>query len=278
VGDATTGVNGREDLLVRLDGAVQWVTLNRPAVRNALTVDQRRALVGVLEAASEDPTVRVVVLRGSGGSFCGGADLRAGGGWPARPPEVPERVIGDIGRRLVQGAQRLIEAVLACDKPVIAMVEGVAAGMGVQLALACDMVVAADNARFIEVYVRQAILPDAGAVYLLTRLIGPQKAKQLLFFGDAVSAPEALAMGLINEVVAPAELGDRVDYWAQRLASGPTRTLALTKALVNAALDRDRGACLADEAIAQDLNMLSHDAQEGLAAFVERRSVNYRGW
>jgi 2-(1,2-epoxy-1,2-dihydrophenyl)acetyl-CoA isomerase len=265
-------------VVVHRNGGVLWVTLNRPAVRNALTVDQRRALVGIFEGASEDPTLRAVVLGGSGGSFCGGADLRAGGGWPARPPEVPDRVIGDVGRRLVQGAQRLIEAVLDCDKPVIAMVEGVAAGMGAQLALACDMVVAADDARFIEVYLRTAILPDAGAVYLLTRLIGPQKAKQLLFFGDAVSAPEALALGLINEVVPAAELRQRVEYWAGRLASGPTRTIALTKALVNSALDRDRAACLADEAIAQDLNMLSGDAQEGLAAFVERRSVNYRGW
>lgn len=255
-----------------------WVVLNRPEVRNALTVFQRRTLVNVLESASEDPSVRVVVLSGSGGSFCGGADLRAGGGWPARPPEVPDRVIGDIGRRLAQGAQRLIDAVLNCDKPVIAMVEGVAAGMGVQLALACDMVIAADDTRFSEVYVRQAILPDAGAVYLLARLVGPQKAKQLLFFGDEFRAPEAHAMGLINEVVPAAKLRERVEFWAQRLASAPTRTIALTKALVNTALDRDRSACFFDEALAQDLNMLSHDAQEGLAAFVDRRKVNYRGW
>jgi len=274
----TTDTDQRDDLVVHQDGGVLWIRLNRPQVRNALTVDQRRALVAVLEAASENPTVRAVVIGGSGGHFCGGADLRAGGGWPARPPEVPARIVGDVGRRLAQGAQRLIEALLECDKPVIAMVEGVTAGMGVQVALACDMIIAADNTRFIEVFVRTAILPDSGAAYLLTRLIGPLKTKQLLFFGDEFDAAQASAMGLVNEVVPAADLQARVEYWAHRLETGPTRTIALTKALVNTAMDRDRASCLADEAVAQDLNMLSQDAQEGLASFVERRPVNYQGW
>lgn len=175
------------------------------------------------------------------------------------------------------GAQRLITAVLDCEKPVIAAVNGTAAGIGAHLALACDLVVAAEGARFIEVFVRRGLVPDGAGAYLLPRLVGPQKAKELMFFGDAVPAAEAERLGLVNKVVPGDALEETARAWAQRLAQGPTRALALTKQLVNASLDGDRAAALAAEAAAQEINMTTADAAEGVAGFVERRTPTYRG-
>jgi len=161
---------------------------------------------------------------------------------------------------------------------VIAAVNGTAAGIGAHLAFACDLVLAADTAGFIEVFVRRGIVPDGGGAYLLPRLIGPQRAKELMFFGDKVPAAEAERMGLVNRVVPADELEATAAAWAARLAAGPTRALALTKALVNRSLETDRATAFAEEAVAQELAMHSEDAQEGIAAFVERRDPTYRGW
>lgn len=176
-----------------------------------------------------------------------------------------------------EGAQRLVAAVLDCEKPVIAAVNGTAAGLGAHLALACDLVLAAESARFIEVFVRRGLVPDGGGAYLLPRLVGARRAKELMFFGDALSAPDAERLGLVNRVVPDGELDKTAREWAARLAGGPTRALALTKQLVNASLDSDRGTAFAAEAAAQEINMATADAQEGVASFVERRSPEYRG-
>ncbi|WP_424855106.1 enoyl-CoA hydratase/isomerase family protein [Streptomyces sp. SAI-170] len=188
-----------------------------------------------------------------------------------------ERVAGDVARTLRLGAQRLIAAVLDCEKPVIAAVNGVAAGLGAHLALACDLVLAAESARFIEVFVRRGLVPDAGGAYLLPRLIGPQRAKELMFFGDALTAPDAERLGLVNRVVPDDELPATAREWAARLAAGPTRTLALTKQLVNASLDTDRATAFAAEAAAQEINLTTADAQEGLASFAQRRTPRFTG-
>ncbi|MEU1290998.1 enoyl-CoA hydratase-related protein [Streptomyces sp. NPDC005840] len=192
------------------------------------------------------------------------------------PPRAG-RVAGDVSRTLRLGAQRLIGAVLDCEKPVIAAVNGTAAGLGAHLALACDLVLAAESARFIEVFVRRGLVPDAGGAYLLPRLIGPQRAKELMFFGDALGAADAQRLGLVNRVVPDAELAETAAAWAERLASGPTRALALTKQLVNSSLETDRAAAFAAEAAAQELNMATHDAQEGLRSFAARESPVFRG-
>ncbi|MFF4364030.1 enoyl-CoA hydratase/isomerase family protein [Streptomyces sp. NPDC001604] len=252
------------------DNQVCRITLNRPEALNAITPDQRERIIQLLGEASADPEVRAVVITGTGRGFCAGADLRGGSG-------AGERVAGDVARVLRLGAQRLIAAVLDCEKPVIAAVNGTAAGLGAHLALACDLVLAAESARFIEVFVRRGLVPDGGGAYLLPRLIGPQRAKELMFFGDTLSAAEAERLGLVNRVVPEAELDRTAREWAARLAAGPTRALALTKQLVNASLDADRATAFAAEAAAQEINMTTGDAQEGVRSFMERRSPEFKG-
>ncbi|MFD3718747.1 enoyl-CoA hydratase/isomerase family protein [Streptomyces sp. NPDC058674] len=258
------------EILHRTDNGVSWITLNRPEAMNAVTREQRERVIALLGEADADPAVRAVVITATGKGFCAGADLRGA-------PAAGDRVAGDVARMIRLGAQRLISAVLDCEKPVIAAVNGTAAGLGAHLAFACDLVVAAEPTRFIEVFVRRGLVPDGGGAYLLPRLVGPQKAKELMFFGDAVPAAEAERLGLVNKVVPAEELEETVRAWAERLAQGPTRALALTKRLVNASLDGDRESALAAEAAAQEINMTTADANEGVAAFVERRTPKYTG-
>ncbi|MBT2469643.1 enoyl-CoA hydratase/isomerase family protein [Streptomyces sp. ISL-66] len=259
-----------DEVLHRIGNGVSWITLNRPGAMNAVTPDQRERVIALLAEASADPGVRAVVITATGKGFCAGADLRGA-------PATGERIAGDVARMIRLGAQRLITAVLDCEKPVIAAVNGTAAGIGAHLALACDLVIAAEPARFIEVFVRRGLVPDGAGAYLLPRLVGPQKAKELMFFGDAVPAAEAERLGLVNKVVPAEALEDTAREWAERLAQGPTRALALTKQLVNASLEGDRATALAAEATAQELNMTTADANEGVASFVERRTPKYLG-
>ncbi|CAN5435288.1 enoyl-CoA hydratase-related protein [soil metagenome] len=257
---------------------IAWITLARPDVKNAISPDQRDRVIALLAEASADLGVRAVVLGATGDAFCTGADLRARRDPAPRPEDAPARGVGEIAKMIREGAQALIAAIMDCEKPVIAKVGGTAAGIGAHIALACDLVVAADGVRFIEVFVRRGLVPDGGGAYLLPRIVGLQKAKELLFFGDDLAAADALALGLVNKVVPAGELDAAVDEWAGRLAVAPTRALALTKALVNRSLDSDRTTAFAEEATAQELNMGTVDANEGVAAFVERRTPAYRGW
>jgi 2-(1,2-epoxy-1,2-dihydrophenyl)acetyl-CoA isomerase len=267
-----------DQLQARHADGVLHLTLNRPEAANAITPDQRDRLIDLLAEASEQVEVRAVVIGAVGKHFCTGADLRASRPGPTRPEGAPERVVGDVTRMIRDGAQRMVGAVLDCEKPVIGAVNGTAAGIGAHLALSCDLVVAAEPARFIEVFVRRGLVPDGGGTWLLPRLIGLQKAKELMFFGDDLSAPEAATLGLVNKVVPADGLDAAVAEWAKRLAAGPTRSLGMTKRLLNRSLDSDRVTAFAEEAAAQELNMTTHDANEGVAAFVERRDPTYRGW
>ncbi|WP_282794023.1 enoyl-CoA hydratase-related protein [Streptomyces sp. CC224B] len=253
---------------------ITWITLARPEARNALAPAHRDHLVALFDEASADPDTRAVVLTATGPAFCAGADLRAPS---AAPPATGDRVAGDVARTLRRGAQRLVTAVLDCEKPVLAAVNGTAAGLGAHLALACDLVLAAESAAFVEVFVRRGLVPDGAGAYLLPRLVGPQRAKELMFFGDALPATDAARLGLVNRVVPDADLEKTARAWAERLAAGPTRALALTKQLVNASLDGDRATALAAEAAAQEITMTTRDAQEGVAAFVDRRTPMYEG-
>ena len=268
-----------EDLHYELVDGIARITLDRPDAANALTPDQRDRLIDLFADASADLRVRVVVLGATGKHFCTGADLRVSKiAESPRPDDAPHRALGDVARTIKRGAQRLVTSILDCEKPVIAAVNGTAAGIGAHIALACDLIVAAENARFIEVFVRRGITPDGGGAYLLPRMIGLAKAKELVFLGDDLSAADAERIGLINKVVPPEDLDKAVDDWAGRLAKGPTKAISLSKWLLNRSLDSDRAGALDDEAWAQELASRTQDFAEGVQAFIERRDVEFRGW
>jgi 2-(1,2-epoxy-1,2-dihydrophenyl)acetyl-CoA isomerase len=244
-----------------------------------LTPNQRDRLVDLFADASADLRVRVVVLGATGTHFCTGADLRMSKiAATPRPEGAPERALGDVGRTIKRGAQRLFTSILDCEKPVIAAVNGTAAGIGAHIAFACDLIVAADTARFIEVFVRRGITPDGGGAYLLPRMIGLAKAKELVFLGDSLSASDAERIGLINKAVPLDELDQAVADWAGRLANGPTKAISLSKWLLNRSLDSDRAGALDDEAWAQELASRTEDFAEGVQAFIDHRDVEFKGW
>lgn len=255
----------------RLEDQVAWVTLNRPDARNAINDQMRGELFAVLEDARVNADVRCLVLTGSGKGFCTGADLsgprKAGG--PTGP--------GATREVMRTRSQRLIRMLWELEKPTIAAVNGVAAGLGAHLAFACDLVIAAAETRFIEVFARRGLMLDAAGAFLLPRLIGLQKAKELVFFADDLAAEDAVRIGLANRAVPAAELADTVRAWATRLASGPTFALGMSKRLLNRSLDVDLETCLDDEAMAVSIVTQSEDVQEGLKAFVERRQPVFKG-
>ncbi|MEO6989358.1 MAG: enoyl-CoA hydratase/isomerase family protein, partial [Aquihabitans sp.] len=247
-----------------------------PEVGNAITPAQRDAIIGLLEEASSDQ-VRVVVLAAEGRHFCTGADLSAvsGGSGDGAPAPIGP---GGVARMLRTGSQRLVAAVLDCEKPVVAEIHGAAAGIGAHLALAADFVVAAEGSRLIEVFARRGLVPDGGGAYLLPRAVGTHVAKRLLMLAEDLGADEARDLGLLHDVVPAEDLRATTQTLVDRLSAAPTRTLALTKWLVNRSFDSTREQAFADEAMAQDQNMATVDAQEGLAAFGERRDPEFVGW
>jgi 2-(1,2-epoxy-1,2-dihydrophenyl)acetyl-CoA isomerase len=260
------------------DGVAR-LTINAPGAGNSLTAAMRDRLVELLDDASASVGVRAVLLTGAGERhFCTGAQLGGARAAPDRPEGAPERALGDAARLIRRGWQRLVGAVLDCEKPVVAAVNGTAAGGGVHLALACDVVLMAEGARLIEIFVRRGIIPDAGGAYLLPRLVGLQKAKELMFLGDDVHAADAERLGLANQVVPAAELATTADRWAARLAASPTKALTMTKWLLNRSFESSRATAFEEEAYAQELVNATDDAREGLTAFTERRPPAFQGW
>ncbi|GCD97385.1 enoyl-CoA hydratase/isomerase family protein [Embleya hyalina] len=284
-----------QDLLHSVRAGVLTLTLNRPAASNSLTWAQRELLIELLAEASATEQIRAVILTAAGQKhFCTGMDLRSSpgtksllaaaedtttdAGADADTPQPPARPTGYATRMMKTGVQRLTNAILDCEKPVLAAVNGTTAGYGMSLALACDLVIAADSARFIQIFTRRGLVPDGGSAYLLPRLVGPQKAKELMFFGDDLPAAEALRIGVVNKVVPADELEATAREWAERLATGPTRAYAFTKHLVNRSLESDRTTAFDEEARIVEANMTSRDANEGVASLMERRKPEYYGW
>jgi 2-(1,2-epoxy-1,2-dihydrophenyl)acetyl-CoA isomerase len=253
---------------------IRRITLNRPEAANALRPVDRDRLIELLNQADEDHAVRVVVIAANGRHFCSGADLTG----IVRSGSADTKRATDSMRKIMNGAQRLVAAVLDCGKPVIAVVNGAAAGIGAHLALAADLVVAAEDASFVEVFVRRGLVADGGGAYLLPRRIGMQKAKELAFFGDKLPAAEALTLGMVNRVVPAAELDAAADAFARRLAAGPTTAISLTKRLLNASPDGDRAAAFLAEAMAQEIQSTAEDSREGVRSFLERRPPEFRGF
>jgi 2-(1,2-epoxy-1,2-dihydrophenyl)acetyl-CoA isomerase len=269
-----------EQVTWHMDGGVGWITINAPDQGNALTSARRDRLTDLFHDASTDLAVRAIVLTAAGDRhFCTGAAL--GGPRPAerpRPADAPERVMGDAARMIRRGWQRLVSSILDCEKPVVGAINGTAAGGGAQLVLACDLVIMADHARLIEVFVRRGIMPDAGGAYLLPRLIGVHRAKELMFLGDDLGAEDASRLGIANQVVAGADLKKAAGELGARLAHAPTRALAMTKWLLNRSFESDRQTAFDEEAWAQELVNTTADAREGMTAFAERRHPEFRGW
>ena len=254
-----------ETLIHEQDGAVAVLTLNRPEALNALNRQLRSDLLAAINAARKDDASRAVVITGAGRGFCAGADLRGGG---------TER---EFRRVLTTEYHPLIEAIRGVPKPVVAAVNGVAAGAGVSLALAADIVVASEDARFVPAFNRIGLVPDSGLTRILVRGVGRHRAFEILMGERQLGADDARDLGLVAAVVPSDRLADTARELAQRLAGGPTRAIGLTKRLLNVA----EGATLADalsaEAALQDVAGRTEDHAEGVAAFGDKRDPSFRG-
>lgn len=268
-----------EQVQWRVADGVAWITINAPEQGNALSADRRDRIAALFRQASTSLAVRAVVLTASGERhFCTGAALGGARAATDRPEGAPERAVGDAARLIRLGWQQLVGSILDCEKPVVGAINGTAAGGGAQLVLACDLVVMADSARLIEVFVRRGIMPDAGGAYLLPRLVGLHRAKEIMFLGDEVSAADAERLGIANRVVPAAELGSTASELAARLAAAPTRALAMTKWLLNRSFESDRQTAMDEEAFAQELVTNTEDSREGMLSFAERREPRFKGW
>ncbi|MFZ6004671.1 MAG: enoyl-CoA hydratase/isomerase family protein [Actinomycetota bacterium] len=263
-----------------VDGGVARITIDRTYAGNSLTAEMRDHLAATFDELSATLGVRAIVLTGAGERhFCTGAGL--GGAQkpePARPEGAPDRALGDVARLIRRGWQRLVSSILDCEKPVIAAVNGTAAGGGANLVLACDLVLMADTARLIEVFVKRGIIPDAGGCYLLPRIVGPQRAKELMFLGDELSAADCERWGIANRVVPATDLASAADEVATRLAAAPSKAIAMTKWLVNRSHESSRHTAFEEEAYAQELVTATTDMAEGISAFGERRTPDFKGW
>ncbi len=254
-----------ETLLSEADAGVLTVTLNRPEALNALNAVMRRELLAAVKDAGRDAEVRAIVITGAGRGFCAGADLRGGSA---------ER---EFRRVLTDEYNPLIEAIRRVPKPVVASVNGVAAGAGVSLAFAADLVVAATEARFVPAFNRIALVPDSGLTRTLVRALGRHRALEVLLGERELNADQAHDAGLVAAVVPTDRLHEVTRALAIRLASGPTGAIGLTKRLVNAAEDASLAESLAVEAAFQDLAGRGADHAEGVAAFAEKREPEFGG-
>jgi len=257
-----------QDILLTKDDGVAVVALNRPEALNALTLSMREELGTVFDDFRSDDTVRAVVLTGAGRAFCAGGDVKG-------MADVRSSV--DM-RDFVRGTiHRAVKAITTLEKPVIAMVNGAATGAGCNIALACDLVIASEAAKFGQAFVRIGLSPDWGGAYFLPRLVGPAKAKELLFTGKLIDAREAERIGLVNQVVTPEELEPTVMSLAKQLAQGPTRAIGIAKMLVTKGLELDLGSLLDYEAYAASVCTQTEDHLEGVRAFTEKRTPVFKG-
>ena len=257
-----------EALILRKEDSVATITLNRPERLNAISPELISELISATEDIGQDESVRAVILTGAGRAFCAGGDVKDLLSQTTDPPEL-------MGRSLE--AARMIAGMRNVPKPLIAAVNGPAVGAGCNLALACDMIFAAENATFSEAFISLGLHPDCGGVYLLTRLVGVARACELIFTGKTISAREAERIGMINQVVAAEQLESTVKELAVRLANGPSTAIGLAKTTIYQGLTMDMASVLEAEARAISLCIATDDAKEGIAAFLEGRKPVFKG-
>ena len=273
------GVNVDEELTANLENGVLWLTINRADKGNAIPYYVRDRLTQWFLDGHSDLEIRAIVLTGAGERhFCTGADLTVRQPAKPKPDGAPDMVVGTATQMMRVGFQRLMQAMLDCQKPVIVALNGTAAGGGSMFVLAADLVIAADTAKIIQVFVRRGLIPDGGVAYLLPRIVGMHKAKELIFFGDDLPAADAERIGIVNKVVPAAELHSTTKEWAERLANGPTKAIGWSKKLLHDASELSRHDLLVEEAMLVELNSGTVDSGEGVAAFRERRSPEWKGW
>lgn len=254
-----------ETITYSLHDGVAEICLNRPQIKNAFNSKMWLEFSSALDAYSSSSDQKVLVVTGAGGAFCSGAELSE---------MVPDsytplswvRGIGDIALKLHQ-----------LRKPTIAKVRGIAAGAGANLAFGCDLVYAADSARFSEIFIKRGLSLDFGGSWLLPRMVGLHKAKELALFGDIITAGKAEQMGLLNRVVTDEELDAVVAQAAETLKNLPPTALSLNKALLNDSLSRSMAGSLEAEAQAQAVNMSTTDLKEAISAFLEKRTPKFTG-
>lgn len=257
-----------ETIRYELDEGVATITLNRPQRLNAFNGEMIRETTAAVREAGRDAGVRCLVLTGEGRAFSSGQDLA----------DVQARQ-GDfsIGEHLRSGYNRLIKQMVTLEKPIVGMINGVAAGAGCGLALACDLRIAADSASFIQVFSKVGLIPDSGSTWLLPRLIGYARAYEMAVMAEPVSAEKALAWGLVNDVVPAAQLPEIALAWARRLAKGPTVAFGLTKRAMIRASSLTLAEALDYEAMLQEVAGQTADNREGVTAFLEKRPPQFRG-
>jgi 2-(1,2-epoxy-1,2-dihydrophenyl)acetyl-CoA isomerase len=259
-------------LLVTLENGVKRITFNNPTRRNSIDFGTIGLFAEAIRQSAADDT-RVVIVTGAGDSFCAGADLQslsagAGGGGLASH---------DVTESLRAGVNPGILAMRELPKPIIARVHGHAAGVGCNYALAADLIIASDQAFFGQVFVKIALMPDGGGTYFLPRLVGYNKAFELMALGDPVSAQEALDLGLVNRVTPFEELDQTVNALAARLVQSPAIAIAKIKAALNRSMQSGLDAMLDFEAVNQGDCFRSNDFQEGVAAFLQKRRAIFTG-
>ncbi len=261
-----------ETLLVETADHVCTITLNRPDSLNSINDAMTTELAKVVRQLQRDDAVRCVVLTGAGRAFCSGQDLGDLKKRYADPGYTP-RLDEDLKKRY----NPVILGLRDLEKPVLAAVNGVAAGAGCSLALACDLRLMSDKAKLVEVFINVGLVPDSGSTFFLPRLVSLCKALELCFTGEAVPAADALALGLVNKVVPAEELMKATQELAQRLAKLPTRAIGLTKRLLYRSLNSDLDAMLEAEAYAQQTAAQSADHREGVQAFFDKRAPTFQG-
>lgn len=256
-----------ECLTYHLEGGIATITLNRPEVFNAFNDTQSYELQDALKQAKRDDSVRVVVLTGAGKAFCSGQDLKA----------IAQSENRSLSESLYKRYNPIIKAMRELPKPIVCRLNGVAAGAGCSLALASDIIVAAENAALIEVFVNVGLVLDSGSSYFLPRLVGSARAFEMSTMGTKVSARQAFEWGMVNKVVAPEDLDAAVAEYAGYYAQAPTKAIAMMKKMLNKSFHSDLDTMLEYEAFCQELAGRSDDNKEGVKAFNEKRKPVFIG-